>query len=125
MIVSYSTVEDLGAGFRSRLFMPRWKAIQTRLEVVDSMLPDLAAIRALVIIGNVEPKRTIIGIEGPSFVVETCIPIAEFKQLSIGEKNDRVLDTIFESIGAAYAHFGTVPPPEIDRVWQETRGIGK
>jgi len=101
--------------------MPRWKATQAKLEEVDSRLAEVSALRASLIIGHVEPMRTIVGIEGPSFVVETRIPIEAFKQLSIQEKNDRVLDTIFESIEAAYAHFGEVPPPEIDRIWQEAR----
>jgi len=85
----------------------------------------IPAIDARMIIGHVEPKQTIVGVEGPSFVVETRIPIEDFKQLSIGDKNDRVLDTIFEAIRATYAHFGETPPPEIDRIWQEARSIGR
>jgi hypothetical protein len=123
MIVSYSTIEDIGAGFRSRLFLPRWKVAKEKLR--DVSFSRVPAIDARMIIGHVESKRTIVGIEGPSFVIETRIPIEEFKQLSIGEKNDRVLDTIFESIKAAYAHFGDEAPPEIDRVWQEARMVSK
>ena len=121
MIVSYSTIEDIGAGFRSRLFLPRWKAAKEKLEQIA--LPRIEALRIRLIIGRVESKRTIIGIEGPSFVIENRIPIEHFKQFTIREKNDLVLDTIFESIKAAYAHFGETPPPEIDHIWQEVRAL--
>jgi hypothetical protein len=119
VIVAYSTVEDGGAGFRSRLFTARWNLLKQKL--ADVPLDRVPAIDARMIIGRVERSQRVAGLEGPSFVVETCIPIAEFKQLSIREKNDLVLDTIVESIKAVYAHFGETPPPEIDSIWQEVR----
>jgi hypothetical protein len=124
MIVSYSTIEDLGAGFRSRLFLPRWKSAQELLKAVA--YERLRVLRARIVIGHVEQGRDIKGFEeAHKFVVETRIPIDEFQQLSIGEKNDLVFDSIFESIKAAYAHFGDTPPPKIDRIWQEVRATGK
>jgi hypothetical protein len=123
VIIGMSTIQDQGAGFRTRLFTPRWNFLKERLAAIE--LKAIPALDARMIIGHVESKRTIVGIEGPSFVVETRIPIEEFKQLSIGEKNDLVLDTIFESIKAAYAHFGDEAPPEINRIWQDARAIGK
>jgi len=122
MIVSFSTIEDLGAGFRSKLLMPRWKVAKEKLRALS--FDYIPALDARIVIGHVEPKRTIVGIEGPSFVVETRIPIEVFKQLSIREKADRMLDTIFESIEVAYSHFGEVPPPEIASIWQEARSTG-
>ncbi len=121
MIVSYSTYEELGVGFRERLFLPRWKVAKEMLREIE--FPRVPAIDARMIIGHVDAVQTAIGIEGPSFVVETRIPIAHFQQFSIREKNDLVLDTIFESIKATYAHFGETPPPEIDRIWQEVRAL--
>ena len=124
MIVSYSTVEDIGAGFRERLFAPRWNIVAERLKAVD--FPKIHSVRVRLIIGHVQPKCIVHGFETETkFVVETRIPIEEFKQLSIGEKYDRVLDTIFESIKAAYAHFGDQPPSEIDQIWQEARAQGE
>ena len=102
--------------------MPRWKAAKEKLRALS--FDHIPALDARIIIGHVEPKRTIVGIEGPSFVVETRIPIEVFKQLSIREKNDRVLDTIFDSIGAVYSHFDEVPPPDVARIWQEARATG-
>ena len=119
MIVSYSTIEDIGAGFRSRLLMPRWKVAKERLREIE--FASVSAIDARITIGQVAPCLTVVGIEGPSFVVETRIPIDQFKELTIREKNDLVLDTIFESIKAAYASFDEPLPPEIDRIWQEAR----
>jgi hypothetical protein len=121
MIVSYSTIEDIGAGFRSRIFAPRWKVAKERLREIE--FPQVPAIDTRMIIGHVDASRTVEGVEGPSFVVETRIPIEHFKQFSIREKNDLVLDTIFESIKAVYAHFGETPPAEIDRIWQEVRAL--
>ena len=119
MIVSYSTIEDVGTGFRSRLLMPRWKIAKEALRQIT--FARVPAIDARIIIGRVVSSSAIIGIEGPSFVVETRIPIDEFKELSIREKNDLVLGTIFESINAAYAHFGDTPPSEIDAIWHDVR----
>jgi hypothetical protein len=119
VIVSYSTIEDIGAGFRSKLLMPRWKAAKERLREIE--FARVPAIDARIIIGQIAPHRTIIGIEGSSLVVETRIPIDEFKQLSIRAKNDLVLDAIFESIKAAYAHFGDTQPPELEAIWQSVR----
>lgn len=99
--------------------MPRWKAAKERLREVD--FARVPAIDARIVIGQVVPCKTIIGVEGPSFVVETRIPIDMFKKLTIREKNDLVLDTIFESVKAVYASFGEPPPPEIDQIWQEAR----
>lgn len=123
MIVSYSTFEDIGAGFRSRLFRPRWNAAKERLRTIA--FDRIPAIDARMIIGHVKSESIVLGIEGPCFVVETRIPIDEFKQLSISEKNELVLDTIFGSIKATYAHFGDRPPPEIDHIWQEARAVSK
>lgn len=122
MIIGMSTILDQGAGFRTRLFTPRWNFLKQKLSTVE--FDSIPALDARIIIGHVEPKRTMVGIEGPSFVVETRIPIEAFKQLSIQEKNDRVLDVIFESIEATYAHFGEVAPPEIDDIWREARASG-
>ncbi|MEO6104304.1 MAG: hypothetical protein ABIP44_11815 [Pseudoxanthomonas sp.] len=124
MIIGLSTIQDEGAGFRTRLFAPRWNFLKENLEHVNfSRVP---ALRARLIIGHVEPKQEVKGFEDSStFVVETRIPIEEFRQLSIGEKNDRVMDAIFESIKAAYEHFGDTLPPDIDRIWQDARAIRK
>jgi len=122
MIVSYSTIEDIGAGFRSRLLMPRWKAAKEKLESIA--FPRIEALRIRLIIGHVELRREVQGFEDPStFVIENRIPIEYFKQFTIREKNNLVLDTIFESIKAVYAHFGDTPPAEIDRIWQEVRAL--
>ncbi len=119
MIVSYSTYEELGVGFRERLFLARWKVASEKLR--ELAFPLVSAIDARLIIGHVDAGRTVVGIEGPSFVVENRIPMKHFQQLSIRGKNDLVLDTIFESIKATYTHFGETPPPEIDDIWQEVR----
>jgi hypothetical protein len=117
MIVSFSTIEDLGAGFRSKIFLPRWKIAKEKLQEIE--FHRVHAIDARIIIGHVDAGRSVKGIEGPSFVIENRIPIAYFKKLSIREKNDLLLDTIFESIKATYAHFGETLPPEIDHIWHE------
>ena len=99
--------------------MPRWKDAKEKLREIE--FASVPAIDARIIIGQVSPSQTIVGIEGPSFVVETRIPIEHFRQLTIRTKNDLVLDTIFVSIKAAFANFDEEPPPEIDRIWQEAR----
>lgn len=119
VIVSYSTIEDIGAGFRSKLFMPRWKTAKEKLREIEFL--RVPAIDARIIIGNVASARTVIGLEDVSFVVETRIPIEEFTQLTIRAKNDLVMDTIFESIKAVYVHFGEPVPADIGQIWREAR----
>lgn len=119
MIVSFSTIEELGTGFRAKLLMPRWKAAKERLR--DILFLHIPALEARIIIGRVAASQEVIGVEGPMFVVETRIPIEQFMQLNIREKNDLVLDIIFESIKAAYASFDETMPAEIGRIWQEAR----
>ncbi|MBP9154719.1 MAG: hypothetical protein KBF48_07230 [Xanthomonadales bacterium] len=122
MIVSYSTIEDVGAGFRSKLFLPRWKAAKEGLREIP--LPKVPALRVRLVIGNVPTLQDVQGFEDETtFVVENRIPIEQFKQLSIREKNDLVLDTIFESIKAVYAHFGEIPPLAIEEIWKEVRAL--
>ena len=124
MIVSYSTVEDIDAGFRERLFTPLWNTVANRLKAVE--FAHVNNLRVRLILGHVGYQRIVHGFETETkFVVETRIPVVEFKQLSIGQKNDRVLDEIFESIKAAYAHFGHEAPAEIDRIWREARTVSK
>ena len=119
VIVSFSTVEDIGTGFRSKLFMPQWRVTKENLRQV--VLLGVPPIDARIVIGQVAPARTVIGIEDYSFVVETCIPADGFKQLTIREKNGLVLDTIFESIEAACASLHVPLPSDVGRIWQEAR----
>jgi hypothetical protein len=124
MIVGLSTIQDEGAGFRTRLFAPRWNFLKESLRQVE--FPSAHAVRVRIVLGQVESRQEAQGFEDAStFVVETRIPIAEFKQLSIGEKSNRVLDVIFQSINVAYAYFGETPSPDVDRIWQEARAIGQ
>jgi hypothetical protein len=123
MIVGMSMFEGLGTSFRTRLFLPRWNLVKQRLSTVE--FHCIPALQVRVIIDKVDADRRVVGIEDAAFVVETFVSVDEFKRLSIGEKNDFVLDTIFESIKAAYAHFESTPPPEIDQIWQEARLLAK
>lgn len=120
MIVGYSTIEDLGAGFRERLFLPRWTVAQEALRGVE--FPADIALRVRIVIGHVDRALEVQGSEDQrKFVIESRIPIDEFKQLTIREKNDLVLDVIFESIEATYAHFGEPVPADVGRIWREAR----
>lgn len=120
MIVGYSMIEDLGAGFRERLFLPRWAVVEKALRGVA--LPADIALRVRIVIGHVDRALEVQGPEDQrKFVIESRIPIDEFKQLTIREKNDLVLDKIFESIEAAYTHFGEPVPEEVGRIWREAR----
>ncbi len=122
MIIGLSTIQDEGAGFRTRVFMPRWNWLKNELLQIN--FPQFEELRIRLVIGDVESGCAVQGFEDEmTFVVESRIPIEHFKQFSIREKNDLVLDTIFESIKAAYTHFSEPPPPAIDQIWQEVRAL--
>lgn len=113
-------MEGIGAGFRSRLFLPMWTRVQESLRGVECKHFDVLRVR--LIIDAVSKGRSVLGFEGvDKFVVENRIPIDDFKKLSIQEKNHLVLDAIFESIKAAYANFDESFPEQINRIWREVR----
>lgn len=87
----------------------------------DVVFDAVPVLEVRLIIGRVDVDRLAYGEAGSSFVVESRIPIDEFKQLTIREKNDLVLDMIFESIEAAYTHFGEPVPADVGRIWREAR----
>ena len=118
MIVSYSIIEDQGAGFRERLMAARWAVAKEKLSRVA--FPRVSSIQAKIIIWRDVPKsQEVFGLEETAFAVHQQVPLEYFKSLTIREKNDLVLELIFASIRSAYAHFSEVMPPEIEGIYQE------
>lgn len=106
MIVSYSTYEDVGTGFRERLFRSLWIPIKARLSSLEgcSAIPPIDV--RFVIKGDVEQGRRLIGIQGPSFVVQVGVPSLQFAQMSIAEKHAFLLREIFAAVISALEFLG-------------------
>lgn len=117
MIVSYGMVEDVGAGFRELLFLRRWRPIKHALL---NIAPQVFPINAMITIGFLSREQRTIGVDGNAFVVQHDIPIAEFQDLLIEQRNDLVLDILYRTILIAFEHYQLTLPPDVERIFGKT-----
>jgi len=121
MIVSFGMVTDIGAGFRQALFFKRWRHIK---EALANINVDIYPINAMITIGHLPRAQEIIGVDGNAFVVKYDIPISEFQDLLIEQRNDEILFTIYKTIEIAFENYKIPMPKEINNVFNLSKHPG-
>lgn len=111
MIVSYSTIEDVGVGFCSRLFRPIWMPIKEKLAGFEE--PHVPPIDVRYIIGSVSAGREISKLGDGSLLSVIRVPASEFGKLTIAEKNEFVLREIGTSVEQVLALLELQPSTEL------------
>lgn len=114
MIVSYGMVEEVGAGFRELVFLKRWRPIKKALL---NILPEVFPVNAMIIIGHVPRYEKVKGVDGNAFVVEYGIPVVEFSELLIDQKNQEILDVLFRSIKTSLSSCNVPVPEEVGAIF--------